>query len=210
MEASAQLSKDPNPLTKSRALVLGAYAVLISTMAIGAYAVWGASSTPNSSPIRFVTFEQCSERRAAAANLENGSAKDARLAEVRQCFIDANAYEVQQRERQSALAAEEKARQFVRLDGPSSQNLYAQASRVMYEAQSYIRATLRDPSSAQFKDLALNMKSHVVCGQYNAKNGFGGYVGFKPFILSEKFSTPMIVLGDDVEDFVKQWKFHCQ
>jgi hypothetical protein len=210
METTAQHAKETGPLTNSKALVFGAYAVLIGTMGIGAYAVLRGSTKPNSPTIRSVTFEQCSGIQSAAAKLEDGRTKDARLAEARQCFIDANAYEVQQRERQMALATEEKARQFVRLDGPASQNLYAEASRVMFHVQSYIKSTLRDPSSAQFKDMTLNMKSLVVCGQYNAKNGFGGYVGFKPFIMSEKFSTPLIVPGEDMDDFVTQWKFHCQ
>ena len=38
---------------------------------------------------------------------------------------------------------------------------------------------LNDPESAQFRNLEL--AGDAVCGEVNAKNGFGGYVGFQPF-----------------------------
>lgn len=38
-----------------------------------------------------------------------------------------------------------------------------------------------DPGSAQFRDLVLTDGGGVVCGFVNAKNKFGGYVGFRPF-----------------------------
>ena len=43
---------------------------------------------------------------------------------------------------------------------------------------------LRDPESARLKDIKAGRddKSILVCGLVNAKNGFGGYTGFTPFI----------------------------
>ncbi|ATC26499.1 hypothetical protein [Caulobacter vibrioides] len=41
-------------------------------------------------------------------------------------------------------------------------------------------AGLRDPSSAQFRDV--RARGDVVCGEVNGKNGFGAYVGFRRFI----------------------------
>lgn len=38
---------------------------------------------------------------------------------------------------------------------------------------------LKDPASAQFSDL--RVVPGGLCGEVNAKNGFGGYVGRKPF-----------------------------
>ena len=47
---------------------------------------------------------------------------------------------------------------------------------------------LVDPESAQFSELRLT-RDGSVCGLINAKNSFGGYVGFKPFYyLSEEAS----------------------
>lgn len=65
------------------------------------------------------------------------------------------------------------------------------------EAQDAVKRTLSDPSSAEFQNLTVvkplpmppsgqEMPSDVplgegVCGEVNAKNKMGGYVGFKPF-----------------------------
>jgi hypothetical protein len=53
-----------------------------------------------------------------------------------------------------------------------------------------VRPQLRDPQSAIFRDLSATNDRKigqspaglVVCGHVNAKNGFGGYTGEKPFI----------------------------
>lgn len=48
------------------------------------------------------------------------------------------------------------------------------------DALNRLGAQLKDPESAQFKDVVL---SHVyVCGQVNSKNSMGGYVGYKRFM----------------------------
>ena len=44
---------------------------------------------------------------------------------------------------------------------------------------------LKDPSSAQFRDVKLNFHGDALCGQVNAKNGYGGYNGFKGFVVTE-------------------------
>lgn len=51
------------------------------------------------------------------------------------------------------------------------------------EAKMQIIATLKDPDSAQFRNVRWERKESLVilCGEVNAKNSFGGYVGFKPF-----------------------------
>jgi hypothetical protein len=46
-------------------------------------------------------------------------------------------------------------------------------------AQAAAAAQLRDPSSAQFRNVRVN-GSHV-CGEINGKNGFGAYNGFVRF-----------------------------
>lgn len=55
--------------------------------------------------------------------------------------------------------------------------------------ESVVSSTLRDPGSAQFRNIRLvtaNRKDggaeQWVCGEVNGKNGFGGYVGFQPFV----------------------------
>jgi hypothetical protein len=43
---------------------------------------------------------------------------------------------------------------------------------------------MKDPSSVQFRNVSYRATGtlEVVCGEYNAKNSYGGYVGFKIFV----------------------------
>ena len=45
-----------------------------------------------------------------------------------------------------------------------------------------VKAVLTDPESAQFKNISLNKESGVTCGEVNAKNKMGGYIGFTKFL----------------------------
>lgn len=60
------------------------------------------------------------------------------------------------------------------------------------EAKAYFENTLKDPDSATYSDLVVFNNSaggtngYVVCGKINAKNSYGGYVGFRPFYFSDK------------------------
>ena len=47
-------------------------------------------------------------------------------------------------------------------------------------ARAAVKATLRDPGSAQFSEVAA--KPGAVCGWVNARNGFGGYGGRLLFV----------------------------
>ncbi|WP_420137867.1 hypothetical protein [Sphingomonas sp.] len=48
------------------------------------------------------------------------------------------------------------------------------------DAEQAVTSALNDPASAQFRNVQAFPKG--VCGEVNAKNGFGGYVGFRRFI----------------------------
>jgi hypothetical protein len=50
------------------------------------------------------------------------------------------------------------------------------------DAKAVVRNALTDPDSANFRDVYLTPKGVIVCGQVNAKNRYGGYVGFRRFI----------------------------
>lgn len=47
-----------------------------------------------------------------------------------------------------------------------------------------VSASLRDPLSAQFRGEKI-ASADWVCGEINAKNGSGGYVGFKRYLISK-------------------------
>lgn len=57
-------------------------------------------------------------------------------------------------------------------------------------AQESVRRSLKDPGSAQFRNVRLVSwySGKVVCGEVNGKNSYGGYVGFKRFVASPNSS----------------------
>ncbi len=75
-----------------------------------------------------------------------------------------------------------------------------QASNAAAEARllEAVRSGMKDPGSAQFRNVVhyhgvaltpkgdkVSMGVHSACGQVNAKNSFGAYVGFVDFVASE-------------------------
>lgn len=73
---------------------------------------------------------------------------------------------------------------------------WPQADRsVIEEARAAIQRTLRDPSSAQFFDevvIGSEVAKKTVCGNLNAKNGFGGYTGRALFIYEQQTKSTTI------------------
>lgn len=73
-----------------------------------------------------------------------------------------------------------------------------------------VRAKLKDPKSAEFKDVYFFRGKDGVpmtCGQVNAKNGFGGYAGFKRFVSAG--NAEMTFLEGEVSDFYLVWNKFC-
>ena len=58
-------------------------------------------------------------------------------------------------------------------------------SFVFPEFRAPVSGAMNDPSSVQFKNEILVMNGNALCGEVNAKNGYGAYVGFKRFISSK-------------------------
>lgn len=46
-----------------------------------------------------------------------------------------------------------------------------------------VREMLKDPDSAQFKNVRFNFARDTLCGEVNSRNAMGGYVGFKDFFV---------------------------
>jgi hypothetical protein len=86
---------------------------------------------------------------------------------------------------------------------------YAQTDPRVEAAESAVKEGLKDPGSAQFKNVVVKTNSlgeTAVCGEYNARNSFGGYVGFQPFgVVGSVVATQtaelerMGCLGSDAE-----------
>lgn len=50
-------------------------------------------------------------------------------------------------------------------------------------AKRAVESRLKDPGSVQYRSVEA-FSEGVVCGEFNAKNGLGGYVGFQPFVFN--------------------------
>lgn len=95
-----------------------------------------------------------------------------------------------------------------------------------------VEASLRDPSSAQFRNLVtvtepqiaptaglvVTPGGKVLCGEVNGKNGFGGYAGFQRFIADissgrvtlEPAPAPATIgMDPDRQLFAIQWLSAC-
>ncbi|MCW5759247.1 MAG: hypothetical protein KIS90_05725 [Phenylobacterium sp.] len=54
----------------------------------------------------------------------------------------------------------------------------------LHQAKRVVAAQLRDPDAAKFRSVR-RVGDHV-CGEFNGKNAFGAYAGFKRFIVDER------------------------
>ncbi len=74
-------------------------------------------------------------------------------------------------------------------------------SETIIAAERAVRRELKDPDSAQFKDVRANYTEEfgvAACGLVNAKNEIGGYTGFRRFVSSGR---SVILEGrDNIDD----------
>lgn len=59
--------------------------------------------------------------------------------------------------------------------------LLAGCSPAPFDYETAVKREMRDPDSAKFSDVTVNVES--ACGFVNSKNGFGGYAGRQPFVV---------------------------
>jgi hypothetical protein len=66
-----------------------------------------------------------------------------------------------------------------------------------------VRGTLKDPSSAEFRN------QHGLCGEVNARNSFGGYGGFRRFVV---ISESLVMTESDMppDAFAQLWASGCK
>lgn len=87
--------------------------------------------------------------------------------------------------------------------------------RAESKAKRVVAAQLRDPSSAQFRNLAYH--SGFVCGEVNGKNAYGAYEGFVRFygigdsMTIDPQDTRVLLAGFPTasEQFDRTWKGYC-
>jgi hypothetical protein len=70
-------------------------------------------------------------------------------------------------------------------DNVETGGAYDEAKQIAWNerGQDAIKAKLKDPDSAQFRNVEFHSAvAPVTCGEVNTKNSFGGYSGFERFI----------------------------
>lgn len=88
----------------------------------------------------------------------------------------------------------------------------AKSEKAMLEVkvQDVVKSLLKDPNSAEFQNM------DGVCGEVNSKNSFGGYTGFKKFVVSKEDSQVYFDPGDtnmpnqDYARFNSAWFKYCE
>lgn len=84
------------------------------------------------------------------------------------------------------------------------------AATMMSVAEARISERMKDPGSVQFRGVAIytGAGSPVVCGEVNAKNSFGGYSGFQPFLGAGE----RVVVPSDMAPgkFAREWAKMCR
>ena len=82
-------------------------------------------------------------------------------------------------------------------------------------AQRGVRDMLRDPDSAKFRNVRLSrgmndVSGPVVCGEVNARNGFGGYTGYGRFFSVGTNGFSVMEYGETSrEGFIRLWNDWC-
>jgi hypothetical protein len=77
--------------------------------------------------------------------------------------------------------------------------------------QSAVKARLKDGDSAKFAEIRLgksNAGATVACGVVNAKNGYGGYIGYQAFMVQLDSSEAWVRELDDPTRYA-QAKAEC-
>lgn len=73
------------------------------------------------------------------------------------------------------------------------------------KAKRVLERRLKDPGSVTYRDVFSN--AAVTCGTYNAKNSFGGYGEWQPFIGRGPGEPTVLAFGD--KGFRKAWDANC-
>lgn len=86
-------------------------------------------------------------------------------------------------------------------------------SELEQKGRDYVAGVVRDPSSLQFQ--SVDVAGQCITGQFNAKNAFGGYVGFRDFYYDDargvgqvQPESGLVLNGDDkLEALVRDTDF---
>lgn len=69
------------------------------------------------------------------------------------------------------------------------------------EVRNAVSEQLKDPQSARFQN-EREVRKGLYCGEVNAKNSFGGYTGFQPFIVVDREERGLDAMVGDIDSWV--------
>lgn len=81
-------------------------------------------------------------------------------------------------------------------------------SKAISYAMSEVRKQLKDPDSAEFKDITVNSNG-IPCGYVNSRNAFGGFTGFKRFVGTGSMIAIEGESNTQNVDFDEIWRVVC-
>ena len=77
-------------------------------------------------------------------------------------------------------------------------------------AKSTLVNSFKDPSSAQYRDLFVSTSSaNVLCGEVNAKNSYGAYIGYRRFYATDLSALTSIEDAKENYVFRQMWPSMC-
>lgn len=91
--------------------------------------------------------------------------------------------------------------------------IWTAATAIERHAVASVRAAMRDPASAKFRNVRSvpGATAVAICGEVNGKNGFGAYAGFKRFYVRDKSISVEPQSGDEIEAeyFDSMYDLYC-
>lgn len=78
-------------------------------------------------------------------------------------------------------------------------------------AKGRVAHEMKDPGSVQFRDVTITTSgtSLYVCGEYNAKNSYGAYVGFRKFFDTGESAMTEGEVAAAADLFRQLWQHIC-
>lgn len=72
-----------------------------------------------------------------------------------------------------------------------------------------IEQSLKDPDSVKYRKIVIaSNDGSLICGEFNAKNGMGGYAGYRRFMNFDG-DTPGYTADDGSQSFKASWGENC-
>lgn len=89
----------------------------------------------------------------------------------------------------------------------ATQKKHKEAAVLISMGEKYVREKIRDPASAQFRNQFIG-KGGAPCGEVNAKDAFGTYLGYQRYISVARELT-MLAQDMPADEFEESWHEMC-